>query len=100
MIGLLPDRDDSRTGPCPCGCGVFFINGIDTRRAETMHHTREGLYFGRNNDGAVTVRCEDSTVVLSSGEWASVVAYVSKRGENGTIHAEALAAHTQGEQAA
>lgn len=32
--GLLPDRDDNLTGPCPCGCGVEFVNGIDKRRLQ------------------------------------------------------------------
>jgi putative heme degradation protein len=45
-------------------------------------HSRDGLFFRRNEDGSVSIIASQSTAVrLAENEWASVVASVSAEGE-------------------
>lgn len=97
ITGLLPDRDDDLTGPCPCGCGIEFINGKDARRLP-MFHLRDGFYFQREHDGSVSIRvCESAHAAavvvrelnVPANEWASVLASTCARGESGETYEEA-----------
>lgn len=57
-------------------------------------HAREGWFWRRNSDASVTVYVEGgSELTLDAWSWASVVASVSERGEDGPRFREALAFH-------
>lgn len=62
-------------------------------------HWRGGTHFERQGDGAVKIWCEqglgrhDFSVVIPASEWASIVAAVSARGENGDTYRTALKFH-------
>lgn len=71
-----------------------------------MFHANDGLFFDRNDDGSVTVSVADGfgadpreSVTVDPGTWASAVASVSHRGEDGPTWREALRFH-QGDEAA
>lgn len=65
------------------------------------YHSRDGLYFERDNYGNVTVRTMDRPahkkvlfeVTLPPSEWASAVASMSKAGETGESFRAALDYH-------
>ncbi|MPZ13780.1 MAG: hypothetical protein GEU73_05050 [Chloroflexi bacterium] len=64
-------------------------------------HTKEGWWFGRLEDGSVGItktneRAEiiEHQVVLAPNEWASVVAFVSTKGDNAESFDEALRFHS------
>lgn len=51
-------------------------------------HAHSGWYFEREGDGKVAVTHPGGTVEFDKGTWASIVASVSKNGEDGdTFHA-------------
>jgi hypothetical protein len=65
-------------------------------------HAHDGWYFRREADGRVRISIMDGPqadaqpirgLVLDASSWASIVASVSGRGENGERHRAALAFH-------
>jgi len=66
---------------------------IDRKRPH--HHSRDGFYFQRAEDGSVVIEHEGASATLAPSEWASVVAFVSARGEGYTTWQEALEWHQQ-----
>ena len=68
----------------------------------TWHHAGDGLFFGRGLDGSVFLeKREDEfrdakpiwTAVIPAGEWASIVAAVSSKGEDVITYAMAKEFH-------
>jgi hypothetical protein len=58
------------------------------------HHSGDGFYFRRETDGSVRVRVTaQRETTLAANEWASVVAAVSARGDDGETFRAALALH-------
>lgn len=65
-----------------------------------MFHAKDGVYFGRTQeDGTVRVEVGDGrgtvirSIELSADTWASVVAFVSARGETAETWREAREFH-------
>jgi hypothetical protein len=72
-----------------------------------MFHLKDGFYFQRGPGSHVTIEIDltglvppgyerKRTIEVTAEEWASVLASVCLRGENGVTHAEALAFHGDG----
>lgn len=68
-----------------------------------MFHLREGIWFEGDDEGNVTIRVTETPhehaidvvrITVPASEWASVVASVSRRGENADTHRDALDLHT------
>lgn len=68
-------------------------------------HALGGLYFERTMNGSVAIKIENDArsggvsraYVVSAEAWASIVAAMSLRGENGATYQDALAYHTKPE---
>ena len=67
------------------------------------HHWSDGLYFKRDDMGSVHIRIygsddrmggPDKEFSIPSNEWCSIMAAVSREGENSASYQAALALHT------
>lgn len=67
---------------------------------ERRYTVREGFEFERGEDGSVTVRVKVGSaqathmVVIPLNEWASVIASMCARGEDGDTYQDAVDFHT------
>lgn len=64
---------------------------IDRKRPH--HHASDGFYFQRAEDGSVLIEHGSESTSLKPSEWASVVAFVSSRGESYQTWQDALEWH-------
>lgn len=68
-----------------------------------MYHLKDGLFFQRTANGGVLITKKNADgrsgydIIVPASEWASVVAAVSARGENGQTHGDALDLHERSE---
>lgn len=63
-------------------------------------HWREGIYFYRDTNGSVVIEQRGGayfTATIPANEWASIVAFVSAKGENAETYTAALSFHAGGQ---
>lgn len=61
-------------------------------------HVRDGIHFTRQGDGSVRVDTPATSFVVDPYSWASVVAQVSKDGEDAATYEHARDFHMEGKR--